>query len=380
MDKLIKDKDNEQTNNTSIIALIKYKISAYKLPIIISLIIILMTGAVITEKVLEITENPAFCGKNCHIMRPYYDSWRTSSHNTVICVQCHYEPGLIGHVKGKINGLMQFYRYETSSEEYSGQLFAKVMDNNCLTCHEKQIFSSGVNFNGVNFSHSNHLLEKRRNISLTCTSCHSMLVIGMKEHQSVTDPTCAQCHPNIVQNDIGHIVVTNSTCFTCHFRNVAGNNSISGCLSCHGPPKEMVQSNSTNFNHTTHLSKGYDCLTCHTNTSTGANDIVPKDKCFTCHNVPARLDKYGDFNIVHTTHVSNNKIACYNCHGDVKHAPTIKDNLCDTCHSNQHPKDWLVTHKTQVLAGTGVACNNCHQPKFCADCHAERNVISMMGK
>ncbi len=356
-------------DNVSPVAFVKNWISAHKLPIIISLVILILAGVIFTEKVLEITENPAFCGKNCHIMRPYYDSWSTSSHNDVPCVDCHYKPGLIGHIEGKINGLMQFYQYETSSEDYSGELFAKVSDENCLACHEKRIFSSNVSFNGINFSHSDHLLEPKRGIQLTCTSCHSMLVIGMREHQSVTDPSCKQCHPNIPgSNDVGHIVVTTSTCFTCHFRNVPGNTSISGCPSCHGPPKEMVNSNYTNFNHTVHLSKGYDCLTCHTNTSTGANDIVPKEKCFSCHNVPGRVEKYNDFNLVHTTHVTNNKIACYNCHSNVQHVPTIKDNLCATCHANQHPKDWLETHKTQVLIG--MVCNDCHQPTFCADCHA----------
>jgi hypothetical protein len=352
----------------SLTSVIKNWISANKVPIIIILVVMLSAVVVVSEKMLEITENPAFCGKNCHIMRPYYDSWRTSSHNDVRCVDCHYEPGLIGHIKGKINGLMQFYSYETTVDEYSGQLYAKVMDKNCLGCHEKRIFSSGIDYMGVNFSHKNHLLESKRGISLTCTSCHSMLVIGMKEHQSVTDPSCMQCHPNMASNDVGHIVVTNSTCFTCHFRDVAGNTSISGCPSCHGPPKEMTHSNYTNFNHTSHLSRGFDCLTCHTNISSNANDIVPKDKCFSCHNIKERVDKYDDFSLVHNTHVTNNKIACYNCHSNVVHAPEIKKDLCANCHGNEHPSDWIKTHKTQVLIGK--VCSDCHQPKFCADCHA----------
>jgi hypothetical protein len=352
----------------SLFATVKKWILAHKLPIFIVLVIFVAMGAVVTQKMLDITENPAFCGKNCHIMRPYYDSWRGSSHNDVRCVECHYEPGFIGHIKGKINGLMQFYSYETTVDEYSGKLYAKVMDKNCLTCHEQRIFSSNVNYMGVNFSHSNHLLQPKRGISLTCTSCHSMLVIGMKEHQSVSDPSCAQCHPNIVQRDIGHLVVTNSTCFTCHFKDVPGNTSISGCPSCHGPPKEMVNSNYPNFNHTNHLSRGFECLTCHTNISTKANDLVPKEKCYSCHNIRDRVDKYDDFAFVHKTHVTNNKIACYNCHSDVQHSPQIKENLCATCHQNEHPSDWLRTHKTQVLIGK--VCSDCHQPKFCSDCHA----------
>jgi hypothetical protein len=354
-------------DNTSPITIIKNWISAHKVPIVIVLVVMASAMVVVTEKALEITENPAFCGKNCHIMRPYYDSWYTSSHNDVRCVECHYEPGLIGHIKGKANGLLQFYSYETTVEEYSGKLYAKVMDNNCLICHEKRILSSDVNFNGINFSHKNHYLEPKRGISLTCTSCHSMLVIGMKEHQSVTDPSCNQCHPNIAQNDVGHIVVTTSTCFTCHFRDVPGNTSISGCPSCHGPPKETLH-NYTNFNHTNHLERGYNCMTCHTNISTSANDIVPKSKCYSCHNIKERVDKYDDFSFIHKNHVTNNKIACYNCHSEVKHTPELKQNLCSNCHQAEHPSDWLKTHKTQVLIGK--VCSDCHQPKFCSDCHA----------
>src|SRR4030065_2397536 len=185
---------------------LKSWISRHKVAIVILLIVMVSITVVVSEKVLDISENPAFCGKNCHIMRPYYDSWKTSSHNDVRCVECHYEPGLVGHLKGTLNGLMQFYSYETTVEEYSGNLYAKVMDKNCLLCHEDRIFSTEVPFTGVNFSHKNHLLKPNRAIQLTCTSCHSMLVIGMKEHQSVSDPTCVQCHPNMEKEEKGHIV------------------------------------------------------------------------------------------------------------------------------------------------------------------------------
>lgn len=353
-------------DNTSLKAVIKKWILKYRLIIVIMLIVLIST--VVSEKALEITENPAFCGKNCHIMMPYYDSWRTSSHNDVRCVECHYEPGTIGHIKGKINGLMELYKYETTVEEHSWKLNARVMDENCLICHEKRILLSDINFRGVNFSHRNHLLEPKRGIVLACTSCHSMLVIGMKEHRSVTDPSCTQCHPGIVQEDVGHIVVTTSTCFICHFRNVTGNTSILGCPSCHGPPKELHK-NYARFNHSSHVERGYGCLTCHinTNVSTGADDAVPKSKCFSCHNVRERVEKYDDFSFVHKNHVTKNKIACYNCHSNVRHTPEIKANLCATCHSGEHPSDWLKTHKKEVLIGK--VCSDCHPASFCSDCH-----------
>lgn len=218
-------------DNISIKTVIKNWIWVNKLPIIISLIVLLTAGVVISEKILTITENPDFCGKNCHIMRPYYDSWSASAHSDVRCVECHYEPGLIGHIKGKINGLMQFYSYEsTSSETYAAQLNARVSDENCLICHEKRIFSSDNNFSGVSFTHSNHP------ISLSCTICHS----------------------------------------------------------------------------------------------------------------------------------------------DVKHAPTIKS-ICANCHATAHPKDWLTTHKTQVMF-VGKQCTECHQQKYCDDCHATVNADIMRVK
>ncbi|VVB86849.1 Class III cytochrome C family protein [uncultured archaeon] len=217
--------------NISLKAVIKTWILAHKVPIIISLVVLVSTGIVISEKILDITENPDFCGKNCHIMRPYYDSWSESAHNNVRCIECHYEPGLIGHLKGKINGLTQFFSYETTnSEKYTGQLSAKVTDENCLACHEKRIFSSDNNFNGVNFTHSNHPIE----------------------------------------------------------------------------------------------------------------------------------------------------LSCITCHSDVKHAPTIKA-ICSSCHESMHTKDWLVTHKTQILF-MGKACTECHLQKYCDDCHASGNTTSVKVK
>jgi nitrate/TMAO reductase-like tetraheme cytochrome c subunit len=40
---------------------------------------------------LKYSESPAFCN-SCHIMEPYYEGWKTSKHNEVSCVACHYPP------------------------------------------------------------------------------------------------------------------------------------------------------------------------------------------------------------------------------------------------------------------------------------------------
>ena len=46
------------------------------------------------------SETPFFCGM-CHNMKVYVDSWKSSSHRQVDCIECHYKPGLANHLKGK---------------------------------------------------------------------------------------------------------------------------------------------------------------------------------------------------------------------------------------------------------------------------------------
>lgn len=356
-----------------LIKIIIEKLKPRMKPIIILVAIILIFFTYSTEQILQITESPDFCGKNCHIMRPYYISWLSSNHSSVKCVECHYEPGLIGHIKGKITGLMQFINYETGSEQYVS-LRAEVSDDNCLICHPAKTLPN-VTFQGRNYSHQEHLFKPIRGITLACTSCHSMIVIGMTAHTyAVSDVTCTSCHPALNAQIIQHVVVTTSTCFTCHFKNlsVAGNVSISGCPSCHGPPQGIVNFNGINYDHAPHLQAKIECTTCHENITSGANVIVAKDKCYTCHNVPSRLDRYNDTAFIHSNHVTNHKIACYYCHSIVEHKPTVNESICVMCHKNQHPSDWILTHRQAVSTEN---CAGCHAPNYCANCHANAAIV-----
>ncbi|TET59618.1 hypothetical protein E3J48_07640, partial [Candidatus Aerophobetes bacterium] len=46
---------------------------------------------VVTFAGFEVTSSPRFCS-TCHNMKPYYESWKTSSHNEVNCIKCHADP------------------------------------------------------------------------------------------------------------------------------------------------------------------------------------------------------------------------------------------------------------------------------------------------
>ena len=58
------------------------------------LIIVLFLGG------FKYSESPSFCGL-CHNMKEYVDSWKTSSHNKVSCLNCHRNPGVMNHLQGK---------------------------------------------------------------------------------------------------------------------------------------------------------------------------------------------------------------------------------------------------------------------------------------
>ncbi len=120
-----------------------------------------------------VTGQPGFCN-SCHIMNPYYDSWQTSAHSEVNCLDCHLEPGLAGYVEGKINGLAQAVicivgRVGTKPN-------AKVEDISCLRaeCHNSQeLISSNIDYEGTKFTHKSHITKIVDGIRISCGLCHS---------------------------------------------------------------------------------------------------------------------------------------------------------------------------------------------------------------
>ena len=127
-------------------------------------------------------------------METFYQSWRTSAHNKVDCVECHFEPGISGTVRGKLNGLVQIVNYLSLSYK-KRKPWADIPDNTCSRegCHERQAFQDTTyDFKGIAFNHKHHLQELRRGKTLKCISCHSQIVQGT--HIEITPQTCYNCH------------------------------------------------------------------------------------------------------------------------------------------------------------------------------------------
>ncbi len=302
----------------------------------------------------EYTSKPAFC-PTCHYMGTFYQSWRTSAHNKIDCVECHFEPGISGTVRGKLNGLVQIVNYVSMSYK-KRKPWAEIPDNTCARsgCHEMQELSdSTYNFKGVQFNHKSHLKEQRRGKTLKCISCHSQVVQG------------------------SHIEVTEATCFTCHFKKSDDPEHkfdiLSDCSTCHSwKNKTKEQMASFKYDHTNVVEKKIACLDCHSNTVSGNGD-VGKERCFQCHFENDKLEKFNDITHMHETHIQKHSMKCFSCHTPIEHKVQKMDPNappdCQTCHTNAHSSQvslytgengFGVDKTPSSMFIHGINCRGCH--------------------
>ncbi|MBL8006633.1 MAG: NapC/NirT family cytochrome c [Ignavibacteria bacterium] len=302
----------------------------------------------------EYTSRPSFC-PTCHYMETFYQSWRTSQHNKVDCVECHFEPGISGTIRGKLNGLVQIVNYVSLSYK-KRKPWAEIPDNTCARsgCHEKQALQDSVyDFKGVKFNHKNHLQELRRGKTLKCTSCHSQIVQGT--HMEVTESTCFNCHFK-KSDDPEHKYDRLADCSTCH--------------SWKGKTKEEMSL--YRYDHTVVANNDISCLSCHASTVAG-NGEVGKERCFQCHFENEKLEKFNDTEKMHETHIKKHSVKCYVCHTPIQHkVQKIDPNSpsdCISCHSNSHSSQvnlytgeggFEVEKTPSVMYLNGINCKGCH--------------------
>lgn len=307
---------------------------------------------------VQMSSTPNFCG-TCHIMKPYYQSWKHSKHNKIACVECHISPGITAEVRKKFEALSMVAKYFTAT--YGTKPWAEVDDAACLRCHERRLLEGRVDFNGVQFDHRPHLTESRRGLRLRCTSCHSQIVQGT------------------------HLTVTVSTCAFCHFKGNAPNAGIGACRTCHEVPERVKTPAGAPFDHTQVTTFDMSCSSCHGNVVRGTGR-VPKQRCQSCHNQPERFAKFDDPLFLHRMHVTEHKVDCQDCHDEIEHgiAPVALADAhggaagtsaaaCSGCHGNGHsPQQMLyagvgargVPAMPGPMAAVGVTCQGCHDPAY----------------
>src|SRR5208282_1335144 len=99
-----------------------------------------------------------------HIMEPYYQAWKSSAHNGVACVECHYPPGSPQTILWKkFQALSQVAKYVTRT--YSSKPFAEVEDQSCMRsgCHSTRLLEGTIiTKTKIKFNHREHLTRLRR--------------------------------------------------------------------------------------------------------------------------------------------------------------------------------------------------------------------------
>ncbi len=300
---------------------------------------------------VTLTSKSSFC-KSCHYMKPFYESWKTSAHSDVKCVDCHYPPGLKNKLRGKIEGLVQLVNYFSQAYRKS-RPWAEIPDESCLRsgCHDTQLLTGEEEYKGVHFSHTPHLTELRRGKKLRCTSCHSQIVQG------------------------DHMLVTEATCFTCHFKQDSENSeAISDCRLCHTDNRMLASSKegTLQYDHTFAVERSMDCRQCHSQTVTG-DGAVPRELCYNCHWENERLARMGETEFMHEMHITDHKVECNQCHTPIQHAVVQQDMNaladCKTCHTGAH-NDQIslfagiggvgVEDVHNSMSESGMNCRGCH--------------------
>jgi hypothetical protein len=339
--------------------------------------------------VFKYSESPSFCGL-CHNMKEYVDSWKTSSHNNVSCLNCHRSPGFLNHLKGKWVDLQLALTYVMIGKGFK-KLHYEVDDGNCLQkgCHKGEELKGDMIYKNVSFPHGKHLGELRRGMKIRCTTCHAQIVQGA--HLTVHETNCFICHyyrANLRGQE--------EECLSC----VAG-----GCTSCHIEPKGDIKVKGWSFNHRKYIARGVACEKCHLNVVQGEG-YVPEGKCLQCHKkTEMRITQY-TAPFMHKKHVTEHKIECSDCHTPIRHeiGPILtfahSPNICDKCHSKEAhlwPKELYrgsggigVPDSPSLMFLTNIDCVACHRKgeesqaalhttkyveramgETCVDCHGE---------
>jgi len=295
--------------------------------------------------------SPSFCN-SCHIMKPYYEAWKTSKHSHVACVQCHTPPQAEAALWTKFQSINHVVQLIT--KKYSPKPYAQIEDASCLrsNCHSTNILAGKLTFKkGVRFDHKFHLGDLRRGKQLRCTSCHAQIVVGT------------------------HIEVTESTCYLCHFKQAEGQVGLlplGNCLTCHEIPQKDIKFQGFTFNHLDFAgARHVPCEKCHRDVIQG-NGYAPRERCYTCHNQPERLDKYNNITYMHETHVTKRKVDCNRCHEEIKHGlknmpARFMEYNCEVCHKAIHngPREMFMGQ-----GGRKVSSNPSHMFTARLDCLA----------
>ncbi|MBO8127380.1 MAG: NapC/NirT family cytochrome c [Firmicutes bacterium] len=127
------------------------------------------------------------CGKLCHEMTPYYNTWAESSHAHVNCHECHSWPGFGGFFKTKLVGLEESIKHFTGN--YATPIQGEPVIERCIECHED--YREIKETEEIRVDHAMHA-----DLGIDCMACHAGMVHGHNGEGEVTPShdSCNSCH------------------------------------------------------------------------------------------------------------------------------------------------------------------------------------------
>ncbi len=334
---------------------------------------------------VEVTSTSKFCS-SCHIMTPYYTSWKTSTHKNVECVECHIAPGTTNFVAAKLNGLGQVV--DDVLNRTTNKPSASVSALSCLRsgCHTTETLTSKKIDTGLfKFDHAKHLNQHHLGVEITCGTCHSH-VKGDKHFEVNTD-VCITCHlvDGATHGDSRHAGRESKAIFLAARSNgnapkvpEGSNEKVppSACTACHDAPKSEIEFQGMKFDHAQFLSFGATCESCH-NGVTATPPPIEDGRCLECHTFG--IEKVLESREMHKVHtLGEHKIECSSCHGSIRHGLAVQTASletfdCGRCHKDQHnvqrsayfnlgvgPHAASETNPVSPMFLAHVDCTGCH--------------------
>ncbi len=339
--------------------------------VLVMAVIVMAVGMVTVE---NYTARPSFCG-SCHIMEPYYQSWKRDVHGsklTVACVECHYAPGEQHTIHAKFRGLSQVASY-FSGRTGSGRSRAHVSDASCLTseCHGDGEYLNKVlvvdksttrtrlvdgqevkvaRTPTVNFDHRKHLevverLEETRR-TLAQTTARLKTALGDDATYAALARSVVSVAPSSDRDAQIHRLVKESGAAALEADALAW-----GRLEHRKIRLEQL--------------KGLTCAACHAHDASGKkHQVVERRTCFTCH----------------FSHEAFNRETgeCLRCHKEPTHQIVVHEAAAS------QPSAIMMDHREVVRRD--IDCASCHADvvrgrgqvteRDCSRCHDQERYMS----
>lgn len=269
---------------------------------------------------------PVICGQ-CHIIKKPYKQWLASTHKSVACAGCHYEPGIYGYIAGTLHGSENLLAFLFKAPY---PLQTTVPNKACLNCHYdiKRRQSSG----------ERQILVRHKDI----------VQAGL---------SCAECHASVAHEQKGRKIFVMNVCVRCH----DGDTASAACTTCH--QKDIAYKPHTTLDDWLKVKNArIICTGCHTTKT--------DQSCIACHEV--ELPHPDEFRRSHAMRAEAKKDLCYKCHWK-----TMSKNEMCACHKegtvHGDPEKWYFKHR-KVARINGIGCN-CHAPLYCSRCHNDPNSV-----